>query len=168
MKIDDYGQPIYAESDICNLYMQDPNVRLKTIIVDKPIRISDVIDTTDLPKFITYHDPKLTVSQFDEQKQNVWMIPKEYEDFDIAKFVLDQCKTDAELQRAGSELLMFYERGMFPLLVYLKYLVDTLRKHNIIWGVGRGSSVASFVLFLLGVHKINSLYYDLNIDEFLK
>jgi DNA polymerase III alpha subunit len=63
---------------------------------------------------------------------------------------------------------MFQERGMFPLLCYLKYLVDTMRENNVVWGVGRGSSVASFVLFLLGVHRINSLYYDLSIDEFLK
>lgn len=168
MRTDIYGQPVYSEADLCNLYMQNPDVILKTIIVDDPINISDIIDTTHLPKFITYNDPKLTLSQFDAEKQNNWMLPKEYKDFDIAKYVLDQCKTDAELQRAGTELLMFHERGMFPLLVYLKYLVDTLRKHNIVWGVGRGSSVASFVLFLLGVHKINSLYYDLNIDEFLK
>jgi DNA polymerase III alpha subunit len=57
---------------------------------------------------------------------------------------------------------------MFTLLKYLKYLVDTMRKHDIVWGVGRGSSVASFVLFLLGIHRINSLYYGLSIDEFLK
>ena len=57
---------------------------------------------------------------------------------------------------------------MFMLLKYLKYLVDTMRNNNIVWGVGRGSSVASFVLFLIGVHKINSLYYDLPIEEFLK
>jgi len=63
---------------------------------------------------------------------------------------------------------LFQERDMFVLLRYLKYLVDTMRENNIVWGVGRGSSVASFVLFLLGIHRINSLYYDLSIDEFLK
>jgi DNA polymerase III alpha subunit len=57
---------------------------------------------------------------------------------------------------------------MFVLLQYLKYLVDTMRSNNILWGVGRGSSVASFVLFLIGIHRINSLYWDLSIDEFLK
>jgi DNA polymerase III alpha subunit len=72
------------------------------------------------------------------------------------------------LQRAGDELIKFQERKMFVLLQYLKYLVDTMRKNNVVWGVGRGSSVASFVLFLIGVHRINSLYYDLSIDEFLK
>lgn len=168
MKIDVYGQPVYTEADICNLYMSNPNIVLKQIIVEKTIQISDIIDTTSIPKFITHIPSTLSVQEFDQAAQNKWFIPESYKDFDIAKYVLDQCKTDAELQRAGQELLLFFERDMFPLLVYLKYLVDTMRKHNVIWGVGRGSSVASFVLFLLGVHKINSLYYDLNIDEFLK
>jgi DNA polymerase III alpha subunit len=82
--------------------------------------------------------------------------------------VLEQCQNETELQRVGEELLLYQEREMFPLLCYLKYLVDTMRANDIVWGVGRGSSVASFVLFLIGIHKINSLYYDLPIDEFLK
>jgi DNA polymerase III alpha subunit len=109
-----------------------------------------------------------SIEEFDDAMQSMWFIPKEYQDFDIAQFVLDKCKNEAELQRAGEELLKFQERNMFPLLQYLKYLVDTMRKNNVVWGVGRGSSVASFVLYLLGVHRINSLYYDLSIDEFLK
>jgi DNA polymerase III alpha subunit len=95
-------------------------------------------------------------------------MPIEYQNMDIAKFVLDQCKNDSELQRAGQELLLFQERNMFTLLKYLKYLVDTMKNNNIVYGVGRGSSVASFVLFLLGVHRINSLFYDLPIEEFLR
>ena len=87
---------------------------------------------------------------------------------DIAKWVLEQCTSEPELQRAGEELIMFQERDMFTLLQYLKYLVDVMRKNNIIWGVGRGSSVSSFVLFLIGIHRINSLHYQLSIDEFLK
>jgi DNA polymerase III alpha subunit len=57
---------------------------------------------------------------------------------------------------------------LFDLLRYLKYLVDTLKSNNMIWGVGRGSSVASYVLYLLGVHKIDSMFYDLDITEFLR
>ena len=86
----------------------------------------------------------------------------------IAKEVLVLCKDDAELQRAGEELLLYQERNLFDLLRYLRYLVDTMRDNGIVWGVGRGSSVSSFVLYLLGVHKINSLYYDLDPSEFLK
>jgi DNA polymerase III alpha subunit len=50
----------------------------------------------------------------------------------------------------------------------MKYLVDTLRKNNVVWGVGRGSSVASYILYLIGVHKVDSIKYNLDINEFLK
>ena len=95
-------------------------------------------------------------------------MPEEYKNIDIAKWVLDQCTADTELQRAGEELIEFQNRDMFPLLRYCKYLVDTMRKNNVVWGVGRGSSVSSYVLYLIGIHRINSLQYDLSIDEFLK
>jgi len=168
MKKDQYGQHVYAEDDLCALYMKDPSINVKKILVDKPIHISDILELSNVPKLMVYEDPKVSVPKFDSTLQSKWFIPKEYEDFDIASYVLNLCETEEELQRVGKELLLFQERDMFPLLVYLKYLVDTMRKNNIVWGVGRGSSVASYVLFLLGVHKINSLYYDLNIDEFLR
>ena len=115
-----------------------------------------------------YHKIDQTVEEFDNQLQRNWHMPEEYKQLDIASYVLGLCKEDYELQRVGQELLLYQERDLFDLLRYLKYLVDTLRKNNVVWGVGRGSSVASYVLFLLGVHKIDSLYYNLDIDEFLK
>jgi DNA polymerase III alpha subunit len=81
---------------------------------------------------------------------------------------LELCVTDAELQRVGEELLLYQERDLFDLLRYMKYLVDVMRTNHVIWGVGRGSSVASYVLYLLGVHRINSMFYDLDLREFLR
>jgi DNA polymerase III alpha subunit len=95
-------------------------------------------------------------------------MPPEYFKLDIAQWVLNQCTTDAELQRVADELMLFQERDLFNLLRWLKYFVDTMRANQVVWGVGRGSSVASYVLYLIGVHRINSMYYDLNITEFLK
>jgi DNA polymerase III alpha subunit len=43
-----------------------------------------------------------------------------------------------------------------------------MKANNIIWGVGRGSSVASYVLYLLEVHRVDSMYYNLDIREFLR
>lgn len=168
MRVDKYGQQIYTESDVCDLLLSDPERTMRSMIVDRAIPLSDIIDTSSLPKFITYNEPSTSVTEFDKALQDNWKMPDAYKDFDIAQYVLNLCQTDEELQRVGHELLMFQEREMFPLLVYLKYLVDTMRDHNIVWGVGRGSSVSSFVLFLIGIHRINSLYYDLSIDEFLK
>ena len=70
--------------------------------------------------------------------------------------------------RVESELEEFSKRNLTDLLKFLIYLVDTARKNNIIYGVGRGSSIASYVLFLLGVHRIDSYKYNLDIKEFLK
>jgi len=168
MKSDIYGQQIFSEADLCLLYLQDPLRTIKYAFVEKDINFDDILQLETTPKLVKYIDPKTSVEDFDNNNQSNWHLPIEYLNMDIAKYVLDKCNTEAELQRAGEELIKFQERGMFILLKYLKYLVDTMRSNNIVWGVGRGSSVASFVLFLLEIHRINSLYYDLSIDEFLK
>jgi len=168
MHNDNYGRQILTETDICNAYLRDPRKVIDAVLVDKPILFSDILEIENLPEIVKYDPLDISVEEFDTQLQSNWYMPKEYNDLDIAKWVLDCCKTDEELQRVGQELLLFQERDMFPLLRYCKYLVDTMRKNNIVWGVGRGSSVSSYVLYLLGIHKINSLYYDLDINEFIK
>lgn len=164
MKVDNYGQIILNESDIIELYYSNPYIKPKYILTESQIKINDELDLSYIPNFICYKNE----TDVDFKFQNNYFLPTEYKNLDIAEFVLKQCKNDAELQRAGEELLLYQQNNMFNLLIYLKYLVDTLRKNNIVWGVGRGSSVASFVLFLLGVHKINSLYYDIPVTEFFK
>lgn len=168
MRTDIYGQQIYNEMELCLLYLQDPNRTIKRALVENDIKFDEVLQLENAPELIQYNKLDITVEQFDNQMQSNWLMPEQYKTMDIAQYVLNQCQGEAELQRAGEELLLFQERDMFVLLRYLKYLVDTMRENNIVWGVGRGSSVASFVLFLLGIHRINSLYYDLSIDEFLK
>jgi DNA polymerase III alpha subunit len=168
MRTDTYGQLILNEADLCHIFLQDPTRTVKNALVEEPIEFSGFLSIDNIPNLKIYNDLNIPLAEFDEQCQSNWLFPKEYKDMDIAKWVLEQCTDQAELQRAGEELILFQDRSMFVLLKYLKFLVDTMRKNNIVWGVGRGSSVASFVLFLIGVHRINSLYYDLSIDEFLK
>lgn len=168
MKSDIYGQQIFSEADLCLLYLQDPLRTIKYAFVEKDINFDDILQLENTPTLVKYVDPKTSLEDFDNNNQSNWHLPIEYLNMDIAKYVLDKCNTELELQRAGEELIKFQERDMFILLKYLKYLVDTMRSNNIVWGVGRGSSVASFVLFLLEIHRINSLYYNLSIDEFLK
>ena len=95
-------------------------------------------------------------------------MPKDYKSFDILEFLISLCKTEDETNRVLDEMKLFAQYDMIELLCYLKYLVDTMRENNIVWGVGRGSSVSSYCLYLLGVHKIDSIKYDLDIREFLK
>ena len=168
MRTDNYGQIILSEKDLCNLYLQNPNRVVSKTLIDHSININDDLELTNIPQLIQYVTSTETVEEFDKRLQSNWYMPDEYKNLDIAKWILDQCQTDSERQRVGEELLLYLDRNLFQLLQYLKYLVDTMRKHNIVWGVGRGSSVASYVLYLIGVHRINSLFYVLDIREFLR
>jgi DNA polymerase III alpha subunit len=168
MRNDLFDQQIVTEDDVCNFYLSNPDKNIKVFLTENVISLPPELELLGIPKVIQYIEQKITKQEFDLMQQQKWFMPDEYKTMDIALYVLSKCTTEAELQRAGEELILFQERGLFPLLQYLKYLVDTMRANEIVWGVGRGSSVASYVLFLLEVHRINSLYYDLSIDEFLK
>lgn len=169
MKYDASGVHHVAVHELFELLYQQPNLDLSKFNVLDPEIFNYAVGLlyADIPKLKQFTEV-YDIKEFDAQNQKHWFMPADYYELDIAAWVLNQCHNDAELQRCGQELLLYQERNAFELLQYLKYLVDTLRKHNIVWGVGRGSSVASFVLYKIGVHRINSLYYDLDPQEFLK
>lgn len=168
MRQDNHGQIILTEQDVCDLYMRDPERRVRNCLVDNKIAIDPDLELEHIPELLEYCVQDLTTDQFDSQNQATWHMPEQYKQLDIAQWLLDQCQTEAEMQRVAQELMLYLERDMFQLLQYLKYLVDIMRVNKIVWGVGRGSSVASYVLYLLGVHKVNSMYYGLDINEFLR
>jgi DNA polymerase III alpha subunit len=97
-----------------------------------------------------------------------WFIPEEYRTMDIIDWLYHRCPTPEIRQRVVQELRLFAKHDMIPMLKTMKYVVDTLRANNIVWGVGRGSSVASYVLHIIGVHKIDSVKYNIPIEEFFK
>lgn len=170
MKYDSVGQAYCDSKELCDLIYKNPELDITKFLVSdsNQYNLSVKNNYAGLPPLTQYKEFVGDVDEFHTFNQQTWHMPDEYKQLDIAEYLLSLCKTDAELQRVGDELLLYQERSLFDLLRFMKYLVDTLRKHTIVWGVGRGSSVSSYILFLLGVHKINSMYYDLDIKEFLK
>ena len=168
MRQDRYGQLIYTETDLCNLYLEDRARNIKYALVEHQVKFDPELEIKNIPLLLDYVERTQTVEEFDRELQANWHMPQEYKDLDIVVWTLDQCKTDVERQRVGQELLLYVDRNLLTMLQYLKFLVATMRANNIVWGVGRGSSVASYVLFLIGIHKIDSIYYDLPIEEFLR
>ena len=173
MRTDQYGQIILGEQDLVNLVMQGRDVwNMQHVVVDHGVDLEQAIMTVEAPSaMVTWtfsENSDIAVPDWDHLQQQHWHMPDSYKTMDIATHVLDLCDTDAELQRCGEELILYQERGLMDLLRYLRYLVDVMRDNKVIWGVGRGSSVASFVLYKLGVHRINSLHYELDPTEFLR
>lgn len=173
MKTNKFGEPIFSSNDIIHFYMRGHEIgSIERIMVDDTVDLETAATILEnVPVFIRYDEMARdceTVEQFDHRCQSQWFMPDRYKQLDIAEHVLSLCNSDAELQRCGQELLLFQERNLFDLLRYLVYLVDVMRENHLIWGVGRGSSVASYVLYKLGVHRIDSLHYDLDPEEFLR
>jgi hypothetical protein len=173
MKQNKFGELVFSENDVCDLLMQGRTIdSLEHMVVDETIDLENLITLVEQPESLLCwgfpHNSDTAVPEFHLAQQMSWHMPNEYKQLDIAAHILGLCASEAELQRCGQELLLFQERDLFPLLQYLKYLVDVMTANNVIWGVGRGSSVASYALYKLGVHRIDSLHYNLDAREFLR
>jgi DNA polymerase III alpha subunit len=172
MKLNEYSQAIVTEEDLVQaLYSGKIQELFDINIEDEELvkQFNNAINTNGdrFPKLEVYQKPNVDLATFDADNQNNWFMPDEYKNMDIEGFLVNQCPKQ-HYDRLIKELELFRQLNMIPLLRYIKYLVDTLRENNIVWGVGRGSSVASYVLYLIGVHKIDSIKYGLDINEFLK
>ena len=173
MQQNKFNELVFSENDVCDLLMQGRDLdSLNHVVVDPSINLEELVMHVERPdSLLTWTFPynqSTSVPEFHLTQQMNWHMPTEYKQLDIAAHILGMCESEAELQRCGEELLLYQERNLFDLLRYLKYLVDVMLENNIIWGVGRGSSVASFVLYKLEVHRIDSLHYNLDVTEFLR
>jgi DNA polymerase III alpha subunit len=163
MRSDKFGNVIYNINDVVELIYSNREDVLEKIYTE------DTLEFKNFPtRKINPDIYNIDIEEFDRICQSEWLMPDEYKNFNIIEFVLDQTTNETEYQRAVEELVEYENRNMFDLLRWLKYVVDTCRSNNIIWGVGRGSSVASYVLYLLGVHRIDSIKYNLDWQEFLR
>lgn len=176
MKLDKHGFPVFSDTDIIDILYNGNIDIIKDLMVKNSSDIEKFNRTIDRLKLpfskINIHDPSkldnIKSKDLDEALQSDWFMPEEYKQIDVEKYLIEKCKTSEEIQRVEQELVEFETREMFNLLRYMIFLVDFMRENNIVWGVGRGSSVASYVLYLIGVHRINSIQYGLDWQEFLR
>ena len=106
---DDYGRIYYTDAEAFRLVYNNPKVDLSNVILDDASKFNTAVEElySDVPKLKQYVPLDISIEEFDKNNQNNWFMPKEYIDFDIAKWVLEQCDGDTELQRAGKELNAF-------------------------------------------------------------
>jgi DNA polymerase III alpha subunit len=171
MKFDDYGRAYLSSDDLCALLYKNPKTSFDDIAVTDPDSYNSAIskfylELSPLKKYEEIND--VSLAEFDYSNTSNWHMPSEYKNLNIVDYIVELCKSDDELNRVAEELLLFQERNLFDLLRFLKYMVDVFKTHDVVYGIGRGSSTASYVLYLLGVHKVNSIMYELDIREFLK
>ena len=171
LKTDDLGIPRFSNRDLIDMIYSGNVEKCHVVLCDQ----NDDIDKFNTAMEAQGMDPlqkyiPLDVDQktFDGVCQSEWFMPDEYKTFNLHGFLMGQCATNEQAQRMNEEFMEYKERGLLPLLRYMVYLVDFMRDNDIVWGVGRGSSVASYVLYLIGVHRIDSIKYNLDWREFLR
>lgn len=169
MRLDQFNNPIFNDTDIFEaLY--------KGLALSPNMMVEKTPETEKLEEQLGFIFPlpyptnfDVSVEEYDQANQSNWFMPDEYKTLDIKKWVRDQSPPwDPESSRVEEELAAFESRNMLDLLRWLKYFVDTCNESGALWGVGRGSSVASYVLYLIGVHSIDPIKYNLDWREFLR
>jgi DNA polymerase III alpha subunit len=174
MKTDELGIPRFTDKDLVDMIYSGHVDKCHVVLCDP----SDDIDNFNaamreqyLPELKQYIPLDVDEKTFDGALQSEWFMPDEYKDINVYEYVLGKAETPCPQHvqdRIWQEMEAYGERDMHNLLRYMIYLIDFMRENNIVWGVGRGSSVASYVLYLIGVHKINSIQFDLDWTEFLR
>ena len=170
MHLDKYSNPIFNEQELVDaLYSGHQFSAFDTVIVENRTdairQLENVIGFNFLEPYETHFDP----TDYDNACQSMWNMPEEYKSMDIEAWIWQKAPPwDPEHTRIREELEAFKSRNMLDLLRWLKYFVDTCEKEGVVWGIGRGSSVASYVLYLIGVHSIDSIKYNLDWQEFLR
>jgi DNA polymerase III alpha subunit len=171
MRTDSLGLPIFDHQDAVDLIYQNRLAVLQDLqfephkeieIYNKSVKLTGVGETLH-----TYQPMLVDVKEFDQLLQSEWFMPNDAKNFDIESHIISITPVGCE-QRVQEELAAFKQHGYLNLLKFLHYLVQNMRSSNVLWGVGRGSSVASYVLYLLGVHRIDSIQYGLDWREFLR
>lgn len=164
-----YGDCIFDEEDVIKHLYQNPNLDISKLYINNITKYNTALKNLgiDLP-YLNKIPSRANVEDFDITNINDWHMPESYTNLDVKQYLLDKTNTEEERDRVLIEYKLFEQKGFKKVLQFLIYFVDTLRANNVIWGVGRGSSVSSFCLFLIGVHKINSILYDLDYREFLR
>ena len=168
--IDSNGEIILDDKAVFNMLYEGADLTNVKCKRSEDLEIyNNIVDEYDL----NMSKLQFTSSTEDNQKYiqtclNNWFIPKKYKNINPYDYIRNLAKTQEEIDRIEIEIQMFEERNMKNVLRFMIFFIDFMRENNIVWGVGRGSSVASYCLYLLGVHKVNSLQHNLDIKEFLK
>lgn len=172
---------IINEDKLIDLFLQGKSVHMVTMentsTIDTYNHFSNLFKIGNI---IDVETPSGGSDKYNKELVENWYMPDEYKTLDLMDHLYTQvCK---ELQMAPSdfvsnsskwirveqELEEYTQRGLLPLLKYMVYFVSVMKENKVVMGVGRGSSVASYVLYLIGVHKIDSIKYNLDYKEFFR
>lgn len=164
--IDEYGNHILSEKELFELIY---NENLNNNIVessDEIINFKNILSEKDEDiNIILYNKPNISIDEFHNNRKSEYFIPEKYLSIDLNEY-FSKFKNENNSSRIDIELNLvkqFEIENVFKFLIYLK---DIMVKKNIVWGIGRGSSVACYLLYCIEIHYIDSIKYNLDPHDF--
>lgn len=171
-KINEFGEISLTEDEVIDALLHGNEISNVVLLDDTALsryertvkRVSTDNELVFYPA-TNHSEPPTTVLR---RRSSKWLIPPEYLYMDIAEYLMGRCSNDQEVARVEEELKEYIKRGEVITLIVMKYIVDKFRENKVVWGVGRGSSVSSFCLYLIGINKINPMKYGISYTDYFK
>lgn len=104
-----------------------------------------------------------------------WLLPEKYLTLNLKEYLaekfLEKFQVEDELfedrlDRLNNEIVEIDHRNLEMLFKTIIYVLDTFKEKQLVWGVGRGSSCACFILYILGLHMVDPIKYRISMTEF--
>lgn len=167
--IDEYGNSYFTTDQLVEMIMSGYDITNFSITSEKDVIENNLYsEELNINKIQTYIKNKSNIDDYYKNIKNTFLIPDNYMSIDLYNYLLSKCKNKEEFDRIDYEYNLIVKKNMTNFFKCVIYLVDFFRNNDILWGVGRGSSVSSYALYLIGIHKINSLKFNLDCHEFFK
>jgi DNA polymerase III alpha subunit len=147
-----------------------------------PSQLRVVYETPEIEAFNRHVSLAERLMEFEPEPLSfkfAWQLPPEFLSLDVEEHVsvvfgerlpaleYDSAQTEDAITRVALELQGFRERGLYDLLRVIIFTLHRFRETNQVWGVGRGSSCASYILFLLGLHVVDPIKFEVPLEEFM-
>jgi DNA polymerase III alpha subunit len=154
------GDNTVDEDQLCEIILQDKD--LDGLFIDEI--------TDNIKRYNLISDKKIDVKYGCRSLDTSWNLPEYYLNIDLEKYCFDNVKynNDKITNRINDELFLIKKLNLENLFRAIIYILDYFKQNGIVWGVGRGSSCASYILYLFGLHKVDCIKYDVDLKEFFK
>lgn len=144
-------------------YIHYPTPRLHVEVIDESVE-----------QFNKFNATPITIKRELKKFDSSWTIPKYYLSLDLDKIIIEKFLNSEEskiqkyekLNRIEQELRLIHNQQLDDVFKCILYCMDQFKENNITYGVGRGSSVSSYILYILDVHCVDSFKYNLDYYDF--
>lgn len=169
MLVDSQRKRILLEDGTSVVGVDDLALR---ILKKEPIENIKVLDGFDTDSFKKIFGDDLSISE----TYTPTVVPPSHgdcpESFDMLMArILESDRfnsCDEYVARVEMELSFFETTKNIEFLLGVSDLIEQFRTSGVVWGVGRGSACASLVLYILHVHDIDPIQYDISFSELSK